>query len=61
VLGAAPTSAAVSDKTGAAQDTVANPIVIAAAIAMATGCFTVTFFIVISFDMRARHSATKLR
>jgi hypothetical protein len=49
VLGAAPTSAAAFDKTGAAQDAVANPIMIAPAIAVATGCF-VTFFIVISFE-----------
>jgi hypothetical protein len=49
VLGAAPTSAAAFDKTGAAQDAVANPIMIALAIAVATGCF-VTFFIVKSFE-----------
>jgi hypothetical protein len=49
VLGAAPTSAAAFDKTGAAQDAVANPIMIAPAIAVATGCF-VTFFIVISLN-----------
>ena len=49
VLGAAPKSAAAFDKTGAAQDAVANPIMIALAIAVATGCF-VTFFIVKSFE-----------
>jgi hypothetical protein len=41
VLGAAPTSAAAFDKTGAAQDAVANPIMIAPAIAVATGCLIV--------------------
>lgn len=46
---APPTSAAAFDKTGAAQDAVANPIMIAPAIAVATGCF-VTFFIVKSFE-----------
>jgi hypothetical protein len=49
VLGAAPTSAAAFDKTGAAQDAVANPMMIAPAIAVATGCLIVAFFIAISF------------
>ena len=60
VLGAAPTSAAAFDKTGAAQDAVANPIITAPAIAVATECFIVMFFIVISFMWElVRPSAAK--
>jgi hypothetical protein len=50
VLGAAPTSAAAFDKTGAAEGTVAKPIMITPAIAIATEYFIIAFVIVVSFE-----------
>jgi hypothetical protein len=56
-FGAAVATAAVLDSTGAAQDELATPIVIAPAIAIATEHLVIVLFMVISFRVRAPGSA----